>query len=414
MSSLGKLRPGPGLSRQAVTASQRERLLSAAIDLAGARDGSRMTVRGVSAAAGISTGTFYEHFASVDRCVASAVATVARRALEGCGRAASARSDRGAFGEWLRELLHWVESEPRASRFLLIDSFGADGGPSHERRRAEQRFEVSLEAFLSQSTGRIGPSSRGTVAGLTHAVRAPILASTDSTGWTSTSEVLERWVNSIHDSSVAAHIAIPKAESAAVTGRISPKSASQIGDERTRVLDAVIKLAAEQGYRSLTGPKIRAQAGVVKRRFDLLFDSVEQCFLDAVAGLTHSRVAEAQRAGSGASDWPEGVAQVSRAICRELARWPTFARLMLVEILAVGPAGLRCREALITELAKRLHSSAPPDWQSSPLEATASVAAAWRMIEAEVLMGRQAQLPRLTGVIAQVLVAPAYARRQSE
>jgi AcrR family transcriptional regulator len=397
-----------------VGASQRGRLLAAAISLAGEQGPGAVTVRGLSAAAGISTGTFYSHFPTVDQCMAAAVDWASSRALAvGADSDGQPGDDRRDLGKQLRSVLDWATREQRQSRLLLVDCYGDGGALADERRRAERRFENMLGESLGLPVGHVNPRLRGAVAGLTHAARAQLLAGDVPEPPTLASE-LERWVLTVCETSAVPELlTADPTDPSSPTREPPPKCPVEVGDERGRVLDAVTKLAVLHGYPSLTGPQIRAQAGVVRRRFDLLFPSLEQCFLEAIERLVLSQVAEAERTSMGADGWLASVVRASAVMCRELARQPPVAQLSLVEILAAGPAGLLCREKLVTELAERLQSRAPPGWQSSRLEATASVAAVWRILESEVFGGRERRLPLLAPTVAQILVAPVYARRRA-
>jgi AcrR family transcriptional regulator len=112
-----------GLSREAVTRSQRERLLDAAARVTAARCYEATTVADIIAEAGVGRETFYELFEDRRACVLAAhqellddlVAHV-RVAYEGPG-------------EWvdrcratLRVLLEWFAADPPLGRFLLVEA----------------------------------------------------------------------------------------------------------------------------------------------------------------------------------------------------------------------------------------------------------------------------------------------------
>jgi AcrR family transcriptional regulator len=387
--------------------------LAAAIALVGEVGPAAVTVRGLSRASGVSTGTFYEHFRNVDECVAAALDWATGRALSGVAELGGSDGGEPDLEARVRLVLEWVARERRQSRLLLVDCYGTGRALRVERRRAERRFEAALAPPLGVAPGKSNPSLRGTVAAITHAARAQLAAGEGSDRASLASE-LESW---------AASISEPRLEIAPRPGTghtspsrgVSPRNLGRVnfGDDRTRVLDAVTKLAVEHGYHALSGPRIRTQAGVARRRFDRLFADVDQCFLEAVERLVLTLVAEAGESGAVAGSWPAGVTRGSETVCRELALRPAVARLTLVEILEAGQTGLRRREELITHLAERLRSSASPDRQAGRLGATASVAASWRILEAEVLAGRERRLPRLAPTIARTLMAPAYAVRRA-
>jgi AcrR family transcriptional regulator len=139
-----------GLSRDAVTRSQRERLLEAAARVTAARGYEATTVADILGEAGVGRETFYELFEDRRACVLAAhqellddlVAHV-RVAYEGPG-------------EWvdrcratLRVLLEWFASDPALGRFLLIEP-AAIGPEFHAIFQAGfDRFVEVIDSGLS-------------------------------------------------------------------------------------------------------------------------------------------------------------------------------------------------------------------------------------------------------------------------
>ena len=100
----------------------------------------------------------------------------------------------------------------------------------------------------------------------------------------------------------------------------------QVAD-RARVLAAISELTVADGYSGLTIPRIRSAAGVTRRRFDAVFENVEDCYLTAI----ELRVEDALNEG-GASPKPgrklgRGRLYVSSPPCATgLARTPFSPR----------------------------------------------------------------------------------------
>lgn len=142
-----KLKPGPGHSAGAVRANQRVRLHGAMVENVVDDGFEQVTVRGVSRLAGVSTGTFYKHFANTEVCLASTVDWV------GCG--ALRRADQGRWSRRLGEdrvtsllysLLSDFAQQPKATEVLLIGVF--DGGL--EARDRAGAFTVGLEVLIAE------------------------------------------------------------------------------------------------------------------------------------------------------------------------------------------------------------------------------------------------------------------------
>jgi AcrR family transcriptional regulator len=178
-------------------------------------------------------------------------------------------------------------------------------------------------------------------------------------------------------------------------------------DERAIILTATTRLAADEGYRQLSVPGIRAAAGVSRRSVDTYFDDVTDCFLAALELLIRRAVAYAVREGATADTWPAGLHRAMVAFCTYLARDATFARLGFVEVFAPGTPGIQFRTRLITAVADRLRRSAPARQRPSELAAEASVGAALGILHHYIAVGRTDRLPRAAPTLSFIMLAPA-------
>jgi AcrR family transcriptional regulator len=417
----GKLKPGPGRSREEVLASQRRRLQGALVALVGEHGYSGVTVRGLSRWAGVSTRTFYRHFANAEECFAATY-----ESLMGCALAHTSASWvagenwEGNLRAALRALMQDLGDNPTAAKLVLVESFAA-GPILLERRRATIReFEQLLADSFSEAPDRIAVSSRvieGIAAGVMRVTRTRLLAGR-GVELPGIVDELADWVLSFrHANKITADQVAPvNGEQSQDRGEHRSNASPLFGDARGRILAATAKLAARDGYVALTVPRIRTEAGTSRRSFDAHFADVESCFLEAIEVLATGAIEEAEReARSDASGWMQGVCQASAALCAALARDPVLAQLGFIEVFAPGREGLYCRERLIGRCAERLRKTAPARQRPSELVAEASMAAAWRIVHAEIAAGRGRGLAQMAPLIAYVLLAPATgARRAAE
>jgi AcrR family transcriptional regulator len=112
---------------------------------------------------------------------------------------------------------------------------------------------------------------------------------------------------------------------------------------RARLLRAVVGAVADRGYANVRIADIVDRARVSRQSFYTQFDGKEACFLAAHADGIAVILAEfgAQIAGA---EMP--LAQLAGGIDTYFAlaeREPEFARCMLIELPAIGPAGLAAR-----------------------------------------------------------------------
>jgi AcrR family transcriptional regulator len=110
----------------------------------------------------------------------------------------------------------------------------------------------------------------------------------------------------------------------------------------------MMSAVGEQGYLATSVADVLGRAGVSRRSFYEQFSDKEDCFLQAhdhVTQVTHDAVVELLRGEQ--SSWREGLRSALDLLLRTAAANPRYARAWLVEVLAIGPEGLRRRDAAI-------------------------------------------------------------------
>ena len=133
-----------------------------------------------------------------------------------------------------------------------------------------------------------------------------------------------------------------------------PAEASEHGrtataaSQRARMLDAVVREVAEQGYPAVTVADVVGRAGVSRRTFYEHFDDKQSCFLAAyrtgvevVIGRILATTAEIPDA-----EWRAKLRVGLEAYTRELAAQPEFARTLLVDVLGAGRDAVEQRQKL--------------------------------------------------------------------
>lgn len=138
-----------GLSREYVLATQRARLIEAAIRVAGTDGYAAMTVSAVIARAGVSRKTFYALFADREACFLAAYDVVLERARVGVLDAAAPLLDEAPWPERLRAVLGWgldaLAANPHAARVAFIEVLAAGPEAIHRRDRALHELARLLE-----------------------------------------------------------------------------------------------------------------------------------------------------------------------------------------------------------------------------------------------------------------------------
>lgn len=118
--------------------------------------------------------------------------------------------------------------------------------------------------------------------------------------------------------------------------------------QRMRLMGAMLEAVGKQGYIATSVADVLGRAGISRRTFYEHFSDKEDCYLQAydhVAGILTEAVADALR---GHRRWQESMRAGLDLFLHTVAENPQVARAMLVEVLAVGPAGVRRRDASLT------------------------------------------------------------------
>jgi AcrR family transcriptional regulator len=403
-----------------VGCNQRARIYGAMIELVAERGYGAVTVRELVRLAGVSTHTFYEHFQDKQECFLGVYQLLVRRSVKLVG---AAQKDCPDWWERLRlaflAFAGGIAREPKAARLALVEAFA--GGPAalEHMRRAEATFEAMIEQSFARAPDRIVVPPlvvKGIVAGVHRVARAQLLAGRAHELPGLADELLE-WALCFRcqDATALGQLDDPPAPAQPGTAAhaMHGGDGGMRGDDRTRILDAVAWLAAEEGYWQLTVPRIRVAARVSRKRFDQHFEDVQGCFIAALEHHTNRALAYVAPAGATGRTWPGGLHRALHALCAYVAADPVFARLGFIEVFAPGPDGMRCRERVIAGVAESFRASAPAAQRPSELAAEASIGAVWGIIHHHVALGRAHHLPSTAGVLSYLALAPAIGAQQA-
>jgi AcrR family transcriptional regulator len=375
-----------------------------------------LKVRDVVGRAEVSTRAFYEHFASKEDCFLQTYDLVARRATRRIIAAQAGERDWRrrialVFAAFLREL----ENEPEGARFTLIEARAGGEASLEQAWRVERVFEGMLaECFARVPKGVVVPPLivEGMVAGVGGVSRTCLLAgrvaelrdaSGDLIDWAlsyptpGAAELAELDRQTVWRDTMLEPPATPPAT-------VNDESWSASGD-RSLILDAVAELSVKTGYAGLTAPRIRAAAGVSRRKFSGYFDGVEDCYLAALDLKTTEALAQAARAQTAASSPIGGVYRSIVALSEYIATNPFLARVCLADDFPPGSGGSRSRQRLIAAVFEQLKGDAPRPGQQRRISVDASTAAVWSLFHHYVLRDR-AKRQQISATLSYLALAP--------
>ncbi len=397
------------LDHNVVAGNQRSRLIGAMIKEVAERGYAGATLARLVALAGVSKRAFHEQFGTKEAFFLATYDAIVGNAVRRIGLAY--RSQRGwrarlcaAFAAYAAE----VVEEPEAARLVLIEALGAGPAAAARMQRTRLTFEEMLAASFAEAPDGVELSPlivKGIVCGVERITRQRLLAG-EVAEIPALADELLAWALA-YRTPAAAQLSAPSSMTSPYSDRPArPRSAARLENDWARVLRCTAEIAAANGYAQLTPRRIAQQADVTEARFDELFESTEQCFLDALDRLGLEVLVCAARAFQ---DGEQGLAAIHRAITAlmwHIATNPVVARVAFVEIFALGPAGFQRRERLLGQFTDEFVRVLPKSPAVSRVATDASVGAVWGIIHHHVARGAARVLPKLAGHVTFIALAP--------
>jgi AcrR family transcriptional regulator len=409
-----KLKPRPGHSGRDVEQHQRARLHAATIDLVSMAGYGGLTVTGIARAAGVANRTFYENFQGKEDCFLATYDLIVRNAArEVLAAHQREKEPQEKVGAAIFAFLGAVAENPKAAHLILIEA------PEVEAALERTPHTTGLfEALVTKSFA--GPPAsielpaaiaKGIVAGVSHTARSCLLNRSEA-DLSAESEELAEWALSL-GSSASTRLAPPSRQAGASASKPSPAprangfdSDYSPGDEREMILWAVSRLAAGEGYRALTMPRIRSAVGISQRRFNQHFPTLAECFL-ASLNLHYERLlAQPWATATGTGRWQVRVYRTLATFCGELVDNPMVGKLLFLEARNAGREGARWRAEMIAGPSSFIYGRVPAESRPTPLAAEASLAGVWALLDAWVTVGQTQPPSQVAGLAAYLVLAP--------
>jgi AcrR family transcriptional regulator len=413
-SVLKKLKPGPGLSRDAVAMDQKLRLRIALSAIAAESGYDAITVRSLIRRASVSTSTFYNHYDSVEDCLASVVG-VTIQVLVGDirdGQRVGADPPDG-LRTGIRNLMERLAREPEMVRAVFIEAYAAGPRVRAEIQSGWRTFETVLVEIFRLAPRPVAGTTHlaaGLVAGIVGTVRKT--ARTDKAeelpGLT---DELTDWMLSVaHEEVVTFFRVRSRPPDRRVGGRLRVRDAIQasrgsVADASRRAIVTTTRLAAVNGLTGLTDAKIRQDAGLSRGEFERHFGGVEHCFLDAIEAVAVTAADVAESLARPGGSWEHWIYETITNLCSLAAGDRDLSRLVLSDVTVPGCSGLLRRDKLIDEASARVRAQAPPDRRPSEVVTAASIGAVWRIAETEIVAHRTSQLPKIAPVFVYMILS---------
>lgn len=404
------------LRRNDVILNQRARIHGALIE-AVAQDGYEGTsIKQVIGLAGVSRRSFYEQFANKEECFLVTFDLIARREVKQIRRAYLAvdgtleERTRAAFERFAKA----IHDDRKATILVLLEAQRAGPAGVPRLRNAACACEHMLARAFAESPGATPlpmPIVRGIAGGL-HATAATFLRKTRLPRGVDLTEEMLRWTLLFQTPAaedlaerMAAGLSARMREISATYGRGLHGAEAPSRDERTRLLQSVLRLVTREDYRTLSAPQIADEANVSIDAFCELFVDKDECFLAALDMIGDELLTVAADPKLVSDDWARAVRRVLAELMRYLASHPLQTRTLAQEAFFTGAEPYERIVDLAHSIATLLTEGAPEPAES-PLIVEAVAGAIWHTIRCQVAGGRVELLAALSDHLAYVVLAP--------
>lgn len=398
------LRPGPGIPRDDVRRSQRERLFGATVACVARNGYEATTVADLLELSGVSRSAFYGHFTDMEDCCVATFEAVIDKALgladDNLDRAGHLK-DLGRHG--LKAQLEMVVRQPNAAKFCFSDIYMV----GERGRRAVDRASESYERKVGGTIGRLrsGDESlngmvHGMLGGVQTIIQARMRHGTAASLPGHTDDLLD-WALSYESPSPRLRL-VGRQTHVATNQPPAPRGHSQ----PERLIRALAASAGERGYPAVTIAEVAARASVSQATLYSYFADKQAVLLAAIDSAGSQMLGVVMPAARRAPDWANGIRAAIGALCGFYAAEPDLARLAVVEAYAAGAPALELRDRANSEVQDLLKPGLLAAPTVKQIVADAVFGAMWTLVYAEIVHNGPQALPQIAPLVSYMVLAP--------
>jgi AcrR family transcriptional regulator len=179
--------------------------------------------------------------------------------------------------------------------------------------------------------------------------------------------------------------------------------------QRTRMVAAMISLAAEQGIAAATVTNVVSRAGVSRRTFYEVFGDIQDCLLAAVDAAIEGATEYLLERYDSEQPWKARMRAALEALLCFLEERPAMGRLLVLETLAAGPRALEHRRKALAPLIAAVDEGRLAARNGAAIPALAAegvVGAVLSIVHARMLDGDTTPLTELVNSLMSMIVLP--------
>jgi AcrR family transcriptional regulator len=188
-------------------------------------------------------------------------------------------------------------------------------------------------------------------------------------------------------------------------------------EERTRLINAITRAAAERGYSNTTVDQVAAYAGVSSETFFAHFSGTDQCLVAAYDNFFERLMLHIEAVCDSREPWPLQVKAGMGAALGFFSEVANTARVFAVEAMSAGPAAIERRFASIDRLAALLRPGRDYNPAATALPAATErtlVAGVGLVISVHLLAEEGRLLPAKEPELTELVLTPYVGGREAK
>ncbi len=399
------LRPGPGIPREDVARSQRERLFAATVACIADKGYEATVVADLLELSGVSRSAFYEHFHDKEDCLLATFDAIVAMATERFEEELDKNGNGDERGRnALDVLLEAIVRQPAAARLCFSDVYTVGERGRLTVERAMQRFAVLVGDMIEELRGG-GALPADLVLGLLGGAQSIVqshLRSGDA-GESLLAHGDDLWDWALSYEPPGTPLRMAGRRSRPVEAHPPPFVAYS---QAERIIRALAASAGERGYPAVTIAEIAARASVSQATFYSHFADKHAALVAALDSAGSQMLGFVMPAARRAADWENGVRAAIGALCAFYASEPNLARLVAVETYAAGPAALDQRDRANADIRALLKPGLEVAPRVKPIVADAALGAVWTLLYAQIVNEGPQALPQIAPLATYMVLAP--------
>jgi AcrR family transcriptional regulator len=415
-----RLPPGPGRPRDEVLANQRERLFGAMVASVSERGYRATTVGDLAQISGVSSRTFYDHFADKEACflatleaiIQAAIAFAAQRAGEPVGDPApggvslpggnggGAESWEELAGRGMRAFAEMIVAQPAAARLALVEAYTAGPEALVPLEQAMAGFEWLTRQMLERSPERAEMPDEMVIA---------LMGGQQEIARNRLREGREGELPGVTDELWDLLLSYrPPPEPLRLVGRAARTrtETSEPHDHAERALRALADVVAEEGYAGANVDAVLKRAQMSATTFYANFAGKDDAVLAAIDSACSQIMAAVLPAFRRAPDWPNGIRAAFGALFNFLASRPALANLAMVEVYAVGLEAMQRRMEALRPLQELIAEGGALAPQTPPITAEGIAGGVYTLAYRRLRDAGAGGLPALAPICAYITLSP--------